>query len=252
MFSVIMAMVAMQPDERPWVNPPQQLAEGVAHHVLWSEANQREIGYSLYSPPGSPKGRTLVVFLHGSGGSESSDCVPGGFTQTLADAGYGDCAILFVNGRMSGYQDHPERGEFIQTHLIKELLPEVERAHGVGGSRAKRLLCGFSMGGAGACLVAFTHPDLFSGAIAWGGSQGRGESVLEALQRGAEQLRQSGFRLAIVAGDQDDFARASDLVAALEEEKIKHRYIELKGIGHDLGAYYRLSAKDAFEFALKR
>ncbi len=189
-----------------------------------------------------------MVFLHGAGGNETSDA--NGFTGVLKGVkGFPESVILFPNGRMSGYRDHPDKKEFIETHILDELLPYIEKTYRAGGRRDKRILAGFSMGGAGACRIALSHPDLFAGVVAWGGNGGREPGpTYDALKANAEKLRKNGFRLFMGVGENDQFAQGEAFPAALTAEKIQFERKVLPGIGHDLGAYYRLTAEDGFRF----
>lgn len=239
-----------------WVNEPRERAPGVSHKTFFSASNQCKVGYSVYLPPSygkTSKRLRLVLFLHGAGGSESSDVVPGGVTsvleQAVADGAFPESVLVTANGRMSGYRDHPERGEFVETMIVRELLPLVEAELRAGGKRSSRFVAGFSMGGAGACYLSLKYPDLFAGAIAWGGSvRDEQQGVLNLVTINAPKLKQNGFRLFLAAGENDSFAKAPAFRAAMRENGISFEARDLIGIGHDLGAYYRLTASDAFRF----
>ena len=234
----------------PWVNEPKIGALGVTHRVLRSEKNGVEIGYSVFLPSdfgSSTKHYPLVIFLHGSGGNENSDA--GGFSTNFSEAvaakAYPESVILFPNGRQSGYVDRPERKEYIETFIINELIPHAEKEYRAGGTPELRMLCGFSMGGAGSVHLALSHPDKFSGVIAFGGSAGRSGTAIQLLKQNARKLRERKFRLFLGVGENDKFAQAESFRKALDEEKISHVYKVLPGVGHDLGVYYTLTEEAA-------
>lgn len=66
------------------------------------------------------------------------------------------------------YADHPSDAKVRQeSHLLKVVLPEVERTLPVRTDAAGRLLLGFSKSGWGAWSLLLRHPDLFGRAVAW-------------------------------------------------------------------------------------
>ena len=66
------------------------------------------------------------------------------------------------------YADHPSDPQLQQeSYMLKEVLPLVERLHGVGPTPLERLVVGFSKSGWGAWSLLLRHPDLFSKAAAW-------------------------------------------------------------------------------------
>ncbi len=152
------------------------------------DPHRREL--PVYLPPGwSPPDRTPVPPSRGAG--ERAARLPlvlvlAGFTGTgsgllrgtpwepsfperyekLLDAGLAaPCAFAFPDAftRLGGsqYMNSPATGRY-EDHLLDELLPLVEGACGVGGSRARRGLVGRSSGGYGALHLALQHPDKFA------------------------------------------------------------------------------------------
>ncbi|MBC8066027.1 MAG: hypothetical protein H7Y17_14435 [Chlorobia bacterium] len=238
----LIAIATLQNRFPKWVNPAPNLAIGVVHATLHSPANSHEIGYSIYLPKGyreSTRKYPLLIFLHGAGGSETSDARVGGFTtvveKAIAAKALPSCVVLFANGLMSGYRDSSDKKQFIETHVMKELIPHIEKTYRAGGRRDMRLISGFSMGGAGSCRLAMAYPEFFAGAVAWGGSVRDGD--LEAVSR-----------LFLGIGELDGFAKAEDFQSALKKEGVSFESVVLKGVGHDLGEYYSQTAHQGFGF----
>ncbi len=66
------------------------------------------------------------------------------------------------------YADHPETPELRQeTHLLRVVLPFVEKTYPAIAEPRGRLLVGFSKSGWGAFSLLLRHPDLFGRAAAW-------------------------------------------------------------------------------------
>lgn len=55
----------------------------------------------------------------------------------------------------------------LESHLIEELLPEMETRFKVRSHPHSRLICGHSLGGFGAINIAFHHPQPFACCAAW-------------------------------------------------------------------------------------
>jgi len=120
----------------------------------------------LVCPPeaaGHPSARAPVIyFLHGAGHSPASFFTDLPTEPLLPMAA--DACLVFVDGGKRWYLDSPldprSRGET----AFLAALRAVEARHPVGGSRDRRAICGFSMGGFGAMYLAARHPDLFASA----------------------------------------------------------------------------------------
>ncbi|HVK08431.1 MAG TPA: alpha/beta hydrolase-fold protein, partial [Gemmataceae bacterium] len=66
------------------------------------------------------------------------------------------------------YADHPTRPEVRQeSHLLKAVVPFVEKTYPVRAEPEGRLLLGFSKSGWGAYALLLRHPDVFGRAAAW-------------------------------------------------------------------------------------
>jgi hypothetical protein len=84
-----------------WNNPRSDLASGVEHHSFMSKAIGAKVGYCVGLPPKyQPGGKRLplLLFLHGSGRSESSDAGPGGYFQTVLDNASRLTTLLYLDG----------------------------------------------------------------------------------------------------------------------------------------------------------
>jgi len=247
--------------ERPeikWDNPLTTPSPGLTHAVFHSLSMQRDVGYNVYLPPGlqgETKRYPVVYFLHGAGGSESSDA--GGFSgliQKEIETGHIPPVIcVFPNGGMSGYVDHPEDKVMVETFITQELIPLIDSKYPTIASANGRAICGFSMGGGGAIRLALKHPDLFSAAASWAGALGsRGPSTdtttIFILKENVDKIK-GHVRLLMIVGENDlTFPAHPPMIQALSDLRIPFEYRVLPGVDHNLGTYYTQTGPDMARF----
>lgn len=166
---------AAQPfDGTVWNNPHQDLPPGVTHQTLHSEAMKTDVGFNIYLPPdyaADPKRRYPVVyFLHGRGGDENAGM--DNFASHLKSNPPPQMIVVFPNGgKNSKYLDAAPGSSMhgvmmIETMIVRELAPYIERVYRADARREARFVEGFSMGGMGALRLAFKHPDVFGAVYA--------------------------------------------------------------------------------------
>ena len=133
-----------------------------------SNALDRKWSYAVYLPSGyeSPTLRYPVLYLlHGNGGSQL-DWVNAGHIQKTADAliAAGDMPPAIIVMPDAGTTWFVDRKEKMETAVIRDLLPDVERNFRTVTTREGRLIAGLSMGGFGAMRFALKYPELFAAA----------------------------------------------------------------------------------------
>jgi enterochelin esterase-like enzyme len=124
--------------------------------------------YSVYLPTGYDTSNLrypALYLLHGSGGN-LYQWVNQGRIQQTADAlmATGDippAVIVMPDGGTSWFVDRKEK---METAIITELIPEVEKTFRVLRSREGRVIGGLSMGGYGAMRFALRYPEMFAAA----------------------------------------------------------------------------------------
>lgn len=157
-----------------WVNPPENLPEGVRHRTFQSEAVKAEVGYNIYLPEAyakEPKRRFPVVyFLHGSGGHESRNVdLAAHLHQAIGEGQVGPMLMVFVNGgRNSAYLDSVDGTVRVETMFMTELVPHIDTTYRTIAERGGRAIEGFSMGGGGALRFALKFPEQFSSVMVYG------------------------------------------------------------------------------------
>ncbi len=246
-----------QPKEVVWNSPPTSPIQGVEHNVLHSPSMDRDVGYNVYLPADyaqSKRRYPVVYFLHGAGGTESSDA--GGFSGLIrkeVEAKHIPSVIcVFPNGGMSGYRDNPERKIMGETLIIKELIPLIDMKYRTIATREGRAICGFSMGGGGSIRLAIAHPDLFSAAASWAaalGSRSPGASSPAGLVRQNADKIIGKVRLLMIVGDKDmTFNSHAAFIDTLKELKVPYEYQVLPGVEHNLGVYYEQTGAKFVKF----
>jgi poly(3-hydroxybutyrate) depolymerase len=163
-----------------WINKlPEARTPGLQHGMFFSKANQTDVGYYIYLPPGygdadnGQKRYPVVYYLHGGR--------PGGEDKSIGMVSFIDAAMkagrvppmiyVFINGGEMSHYDFPTRKSYGETAFVKELIPHIDATYRTIASREGRGLEGFSQGGRGAARIMFKYPELFCTAAPMGGGQ---------------------------------------------------------------------------------
>ena len=191
----------------------------------------------------------VVYFLHGAGGSEKT-WRTGTDIRGVVDR-YGFVGVC-PDGKDSWWLDAPALpSSRYETHVVKELLPFVERRYRVRADRGGRALLGESMGGFGACYLGFRHKDLFATVVnAFGGldltyaPDGWNKLKLfgpdaehpeyrrdRSIAKVAEGLRNGEVNLLTVIGTDDEYFLPCNrqFHKTLAARGIAHTYVEVRG-----------------------
>lgn len=252
----------------PWVTPPAELPEGVMHRTLHSSSMNREVGYSIYLPPGYDGGNRLypvVYWLHGRGGTEA-DVAAARVLDGAVDNGLVQPMVLVLanGGASSGFIDNPANGVMGETVILEELIPHIEETYRVSSDASGRGITGFEMGGGGAVRMAVRHPELFRSVVSLGGDL---VSASELVERGyvgnpvvaalydpyplsidaAPKLRK--VNLELLVGSEDPWLPENRRFAAhLGHQNLTIEYRELRGVGSALQEYLDSVGLEVFQF----
>jgi S-formylglutathione hydrolase FrmB len=144
------------------------LAGSVVTREFYSPALARNWGYALYLPNGYASSNLkypVLYLLHANGGNRY-DWLNGGRVQETADAliAVGDIPPSLIVMPDAGTSWYVDRKEKMETAVIKDLIPDVERTFRAIPHRLGRLVAGMSMGGYGAMRFALKYPDMFAAA----------------------------------------------------------------------------------------
>ncbi|MFC4311431.1 alpha/beta hydrolase [Steroidobacter flavus] len=133
-----------------------------------SNALGRAWKYEVYLPTGYETSRLrypVLYLLHGNGGA-GRDWVDKGKVQSVADGliASGDMPAAVIVMPDAGVTWYVDRKEKMETAVIRDLFPEVERNLRVLSSRESRLIGGLSMGGYGSLRFVLKYPEMFAAA----------------------------------------------------------------------------------------
>jgi S-formylglutathione hydrolase FrmB len=138
--------------------PPQ--AAPVTHLTIESAAVGRELGVNVVVPRQAPRRgqRSLVVFLHGRGGSDGTFVGNQAVFDGLAKLGSRAPVLAFPDGGDHGYWHDRAEGDWGR-YVMREVIPAVSARFGIDSHRLA--IGGISMGGFGAYDLALAHPQRF-------------------------------------------------------------------------------------------
>src|SRR6185295_15021139 len=91
----------------------------------------------------------------------------------------------------SQYLDSPVHGHY-ETHICRDLVPEIDRRFRTLGTREGRAIGGKSSGGFGALVLAMRHPELFAAVASHAGDMYFELSILPDIPVVVRTLRRHG------------------------------------------------------------
>jgi S-formylglutathione hydrolase FrmB len=125
-------------------------ANGATHFTVKSRLLGRSLEQAVLLPPGSSRGRPVLVLLHGRSSSPDS-MVKGSLRNALKDLGKRAPIVVFANGGDHSYYHDRADGRW-GSYVLREVIPAAVRRYHADGSRIA--IGGFSMGGFGAFDLA--------------------------------------------------------------------------------------------------
>lgn len=142
--------------------PVDKRGARVVRMTVQSQAVDRSLGVEVVVPAKapSPGRRTLLVFLHGRGGSEETFIGNEAVYEGLAKLGARAPLVAFPDGGDHSYWHDRDSGRW-DRYVMREVIPKVIQRFGVDPGRVA--VGGISMGGFGAYNLALHHPQRFCG-----------------------------------------------------------------------------------------
>jgi S-formylglutathione hydrolase FrmB len=140
--------------------PVDEHGARTVHLTIASKAVGEDLGVNVVEPADPPAAgrRTLLVFLHGHGGSESTYTDDAAVFEGLARLGRRAPFIAFPDGGEHSYWHDRAEGDWGR-YVMREVIPTVVRRFGIDPRRVA--IGGISMGGFGAYDLALAHPGRF-------------------------------------------------------------------------------------------
>ena len=139
--------------------PVDEHGARTTHLTIRSKAVGEDLGVNVVEPGQLPWGRrSLLVFLHGRGGSDETFTGTEAVFEGLARLGARAPVMAFPDGGEHGYWHNRREGDW-GTYVMREVIPTVVRHFGLNPHRVA--IGGISMGGFGAYDLALLHPKRF-------------------------------------------------------------------------------------------
>ena len=284
MVSAVAVALCLQVSGPSWVTPAVR-APGVAQHRLTIKAAGAEVSYHVFLPhdyESRPDHRFPALYwLHGSGGGlQGIAPISAFFGEAMRAGKIPSMVIVFPNSFRNGmWCDAASGKQPIETIVMRELIPEVDRKWRTVAKREGRILEGFSMGGYGAGRLGFKHARTFGAVSMLGagpldldfkgpravGNPAERQAILDDIFGGKLEnfQAQSPWRLAekhagalrrgpkirIAIGEQDFTLPANRAFSAhLESLKIPHAFTVAPDVGHDALALLRALGEENWKF----
>src|SRR5215216_4593469 len=141
---------------------------GVEYGSLQSASLGKELKYAVQLPPSyksdSKRRYPVLYFLHGMNGNEGEfqrRGVAAEVSKLRDEKKIGEFIVVAPAGENSFYLNS-KSGVLYEDAIIKDLIPHIEKTYRTVGTAAGRAVQGISMGGWGALMLAFKHPEMFS------------------------------------------------------------------------------------------
>lgn len=146
----------------------QAVAGVIVTREFESTALKRQWSYAVYLPTDyevSKLDYPVLYLLHGAGGNRNDWAALGGIQATadqlIRSGAIPPALIVMPDAGNSWYVDGAEK---METAVLEDLLPDVERHFRALHEREGRLIGGLSMGGYGALRFALKYPETFAAA----------------------------------------------------------------------------------------
>lgn len=167
----------LMPRQATQAAPPAASAQAttgsrIEYASLQSPSLGKELKYAVQFPPSYEKDKSrrfpVLYFLHGMNGNEGDferRGVAAAIDKMRAAGKIGEFIVVSPAGENSFYLN-AKNGLRYEDAIIKDLIPHVEKTYRTMASRDARAIQGLSMGGFGALMLAFRHPEMFSSVTA--------------------------------------------------------------------------------------
>jgi enterochelin esterase-like enzyme len=247
------------------------------YQTFTSKTLGREVSYLVWLPPGydaETRHYPVIYWLHGMGGNQRAGATM--FVPQVAAAikagTLPPCLVVLVNGMVRSFYCDSTDGKIpMESVIIKDLIPHIDRTYRTIAAREGRVMEGYSMGGYGAAHLGFKYPDLFGTVVVNAGAlldpyprdiphdgpmfgvygEDRERRIaahpLTLARQNAARLRDQHVRIG--CGSLDSLLPFNrELHDLLQELGIAHAYQIVPDVAHDAALYYRKLGPEVFQF----
>jgi S-formylglutathione hydrolase FrmB len=205
----------------------------IAYAAFHSASLDRDLNYAVLLPASYNKDTKrrypVLYFLHGMNGNEREferRGVAAAVEKMEAAGKIGEFIIVSPAGGNSFYIN-AKSGVRYEDAIVKDLIPYIESSYRAIGTPGGRAIQGISMGGFGALMIAFKHPEMFSSVTA------HCAALFAELPKPSGEDRRAQFMASLIGrifGDPPDdnffkannpFDLADSNVAAIKKSGIK-------------------------------
>jgi S-formylglutathione hydrolase FrmB len=137
--------------------------------IIESKILNKQVKCLVYIPKTiNTENRNILYLLHGAFGNHKQ-WIEQGNLKSIIDSipSFKNCIILMPDAGMTYYMNDEDKKCMYEDFFIYELMTDFEKKYKCGQSKEKRIIAGLSMGGFGALLYSFHHPELFAACFAF-------------------------------------------------------------------------------------
>jgi esterase/lipase superfamily enzyme len=236
---------------------------GLSHHAYVSRHHPELARYSLYIPPqylAEPQARFPVVYcLHGGRNDNRSHVDRARIVdQEIRQQRLSPLIMVFPNGgHRTFYLNSADGSRKIETLIVDELIPTIDRTYRTIPHRWGRGIEGLSMGGFGSSRLGLTYPELFCSVVPYAGcgiyridrmpehrkenyrpllgeDPGRWRAIIgEGLVERNREAVAGRLGIRIVVGEKDPCLEDAAIChGILDDQRIAHEYVVVKDLEH--------------------
>lgn len=256
----ILVHLARRAPKVGWVDPYRRTPSGTRYETFYSPIARSNVSYLIYLPPNYESAQQdrypVIYWLHARGGTQEEGAatfVP--HMDAAIRAGQVPPVIVVMpNGLgFNRWVDTSDGKQPVESVLIRDLIPRIDRTYRTKVDRQDRAIEGFSMGGFGAAHLGFKYPELF-GVVALDSAalfdESKEDSYLNDNSpwnlaiRNAAAIR-SRTRIRMAVGEEDSLLGLHrDYHLLLQALGIPHEHAVCPGVGHDeIGLYRQLGSQ---------
>lgn len=203
-------------------------AAGITQRFFYSAAAKARVSFHVYTPPSySQDGNRrfpVIYWLHGHGeASKHLSKIAAYFDRAMSNGKIPQALVIFPNGMAESMWCNSKDGQVpMETVIVEELIPQVDKDFLTIPTRNARLIEGFSMGGYGAARLGIKYNEMFGSISLLGAGPMQAEFNAEI---GPDKLAADRVRILknVYGNDQSYFAEQSPLVLARKyAEKLRN------------------------------